>query len=364
MVKTIHTMEDLLDATYGGMFGRRVAKDAAVLTSTIGVYNAIFGAQAFAQVAYSQNALGILKKDPWKTSGYRAVTEAAATSGGGISEGGGIPTTVKPTYAEVTIAPKEHVTSFDMSTRQLFLEGKDDTLAWESHREQMMLTHNNLINRALLGDADTVAGDNIESLDRVIGSEGEANGSGYTTGDHDPWTEAVSGIDRDSAGLFDSYVSHGSTTDRYFALTHPDELIQNCAPYWKNGVENKVFLTGYDTLMRWSQAMQPLQRLDVMRAEIGMNGVKALGNTDAGIIVNAYNGIPIIASENVQQDTISRIMLIDNDSMSFETAVPTKYLQSEDYQAIDKFVREAVYYTAGELWCRVFPAQGKARDLK
>lgn len=366
MTRTLRTIEDLLEETYGaGIFGKRVAKDAAVTTSTTGVFNAIYGAQAFAQVAYSQSAFGMLPKKPWKKSGYRAISAASSTSGGGLSEGGAIPGTEQATFAEVKILPKEHVNSFDMTTKQLALEGKDDILPWEEHRANLEETHINLINRALCKDNDTLAGDNIESLDRIIGSYSEIDGVGQNAGDLDPWTETVSGINRDaSASAYDSYVSHNSGTDRYLATSHIDSLITNCAPYWKGGTENKGFLTGYDTLMRWSQLMQPLQRLDVVRANLGLNGVQTLGNTDSGLIVNAYNGIPIIASDNVEQDTISRIYLLDLDNISFETLSPTKYMQSEDYQAIDKFVREAVYYTAGELWCRKFKAQGKVRDLK
>ena len=81
-------------------------------------------------------------------------------------------------------------------------------------------------------------------------------------------------------------------------------------------MSNKVFITGYDTLFDWSQEMLPAQRLETTRVSTGINGIKALGNTDTGLIVNAYNGIPIIASNNVAQDTKSRINLVDLDHMA------------------------------------------------
>lgn len=370
----IETIEDLILSQYGVTVDGRIAKDAAVTSSTTGARNAIYSYGVFLGICLEANAYGILPKTPWPSTGYRAVQLPSASSGGGISEGGAIPATVKATYFENDLKIKEVAHAFDMSSIQKNLKGKDDVLVWEDHKDVEAQTFDNLINRMLLTDGNTLASNNLESIDRMIDTTAAGvTGCGNDAGDEDPWalldrSETTAGDDNYNSWA-DAYVSHGGSgsteTDREFSLSYIDTVMANTAAYWDGGsMNNKVFLTGFDTLYDWSQEMLPAQRLDVTRVTTGVNGVQTHGNTDAGLVVKAYNGIPIIASNNVPQDTKSRVYLIDLDYMSLWTLLAPEYLESSDPQAIDKFATEGVFHMQGELVATKFRGQGKVRGLK
>ena len=66
---------DELEALYYGYNRNLVRKaDAPIVTSTAGVFNAIYGAYAWAQLNLEANAFGILPKNPWDKSGWRLIT--------------------------------------------------------------------------------------------------------------------------------------------------------------------------------------------------------------------------------------------------------------------------------------------------
>ena len=66
---------DELEALYYGYNRNLIRKaDAPVVTSTSGVFNAIFGAYAWAQLNLEANAFGILPKHVWDKSGWRVIT--------------------------------------------------------------------------------------------------------------------------------------------------------------------------------------------------------------------------------------------------------------------------------------------------
>ena len=82
----ITTIGQLLEHCYGtGMMG--VSKlNAPVLTTTTGVYIAIYGAQAFSQLNNEANAFALLPKIPWEKSGWRVITaDAGATADDGAT---------------------------------------------------------------------------------------------------------------------------------------------------------------------------------------------------------------------------------------------------------------------------------------
>jgi len=377
MARIFNTIDDLIDATYGSNIfnAGRIRKDAPVLTSTAGAANNIYGAEVFAGFVTEANAFGVLPKKPWSKSGYRAAQAASATSGGGVSEGGAIPATVKASYFQCDMSKKTMANAFDMSTLQLGIEGKDDVLTWQAHRDLEAETFKNLVNRALLadGNADPTALTVFDSIDRhVATTAADVTGCGNTASYEDPWgllDRSATSSGNDNYGSWaDAQISHGGSTgtetDREFSLSYIDTVFAACAPYWKNGINNKVFITGYDTFMDWSQEMLPQQMLPLTRVKLGVNGIESLGNTDTGLLVNAYNGIPIILSNNVAQDTKSRIYLLDLDYMGIDLISPLTYYESEDYQAIDKFAREGVFKIEGELVTTKFRGQGKIRGLK
>ena len=370
----ITTIGQLLNKYYGPQM---VRKDAPVLTSTTGVYNAVFGAAAFSQLNNEANVFGLLPKRPWSKSGWRVITaDAGSTAGGGVAENGNIPATIKPTFAEVTATVKQVSHAFDVSYVHEGLVGKDDAVGdMEFLRGYFATLHAKRINEMLCVDADTLASTGFESVDRVTFSDAAETALGYTAGDAD-----IYDIDRSGASWSDAVVSHNSGNDR----TLTDQLIRdNLSTLETNGARTNIILTGNDTKWRIyglyeNQVRYPgvLQKNELV--QIGVNGVNTEEGTGFGCRVATVYGIPLFTSQAVQQDTISRIYLLDTtenqetgDPRLFVALLyPTLYFESgmsaanPDPFAVNRFGTEGVYYTAGELICTFFKAQGSIRDLQ
>ena len=220
-IKTI----DELEALYYGYNRNLLRKaDAPATTSTAGVFNAIYGAYAWAQLNLEANAFGILPKYPWDKSGWRVITAKPTlntnqgnTALGGTAEGGNIAETVKPTLQEIDVRPKTAQLPFSASEVMEWLatHSKDDI--WGglgSLRLYMAVQHKEFLNIQLLTDVErsvtgssTWAGtSDFESLDRIVSSSAEEGAlGGSMTGVYDPWA-ANATIDRDSSTTFDSTV--------------------------------------------------------------------------------------------------------------------------------------------------------------
>lgn len=375
--KNIHEM---IDAYYGKKFD--VAKaDAPVLSSTTGVLNKIFGAQAFSQLNSEGNVFALLPKYPWQHSGFRVITaDAGSTAGGGLAESATVPDTVKPTFAEISLSVKQVSHTFQASMIQTGLVKKsgDDAIGdMEFLRGYFATLHAKRINEQLCIDADTLAsaGNTFESIDRVTFSTAALTALSYTAGDED-----IHGIDRSANSWADAQVSHNSGTDRYLSLDIVRDLL---ATLEGKGARTNVIITGSDTKWRLfalaeaSVRYQGVLQKDVM-VSIGVNGVQTEEGINLGVRVATLYNIPVFTSQAVQQDTISRIYLLDT-TMQEDTGIPrlgisllypTLYfesgLNSKDGHpfAIDFYGDKGGYYTAGELVC-TFPAvQGSIRDLK
>ena len=357
-----------MNAFYGPYFKELRKADAPIATSTTGVYNPLFGPGLWVQVNLQQNLYGVIPKEPYKKAGYRAVTAASSTSGAGISEGGSVPDAVKATFKEVTVGIKDVAASFQMTSRELALQGKDDVPTWDEARELEAKTFSNRLNRSLSTDNGTLASNNLESIDRVCGSYSEITNctdgadAAYDTNDLDIYSQ-----DRDAAASWvDAYVSHNSGTDRTLTPALINALDTNVRPYWDGpGIQNKVYVTGYDTLQRWGELLQAQQRfMEVGKASISVNGIQTLPGQETGFDVQKYKGIPVIPDANIQQDTISRIYLLDLDYLKIAVNEPIQYFQSRDNKLLGKFVQEGLFYSQMELACTKFKSQAKLRDLK
>jgi hypothetical protein len=338
-----------------------------MLSTTAGTYQAIYGRKVWSQLNQEFNAFSILPKKPWDRSGWRVVTAKPSTSvGGGIPENGTLPDTTKPTFQHVAAKPKTIAHSFDMSEVAIFLADKDDGLGdiRSVLKEEMGKHHAEHINQMLLQDITTVAGNDIESLDRVTCADSTA----MTSGTHyDAADEDIYSIDRsaNSWSFAEGNADTGST-NRTLSLDHLDDLFQKL---WVRGGNPKVMLTGYDTLMRIQQLLQTQQRfMEERRVTPTYNGVKGVPGIEAGFVVATYNGVPIIPSKDVAKDSLSRIYMLDTDYLYFSTGIPTQYFESGietgDPFAINRLGQEGLYRTMGEIWTTFFGGQGSIRDLK
>ena len=385
-VRTVTDMEryyygagNAMGYTYTG--SELLKADSPMLSTTAGTYQAIYGRKVWSQLNQEFNAFSILPKKPWDRSGWRVITAKpnAGTLHGGVAENATLPETVKPTFQHVAAKPKTIAHTFDMSETAIFLADKDDGMGdiRSVLKEEMGKHHAEMINKMLLTDVDTPAGNNYESLDRITAAFHDDGTTASTTGMNDGHSDLsanddldIYSIDRENNSWSNAEMSNNvvgdTSTDRVLSLDQLDTLFQQV---WERGGNPKVILTGYDTLMRLQQLLQSQQRfMEEKRVTPTYNGVKGVPGIEAGFIVATYNGVPIIPSKDVQKDTLSRMYLLDTDYMYFSTAIPTQYFESGietgDPFAINRLGQEGLYRTMGEVWTTFFGAQGQIRALK
>ena len=401
-IKTI----DELEALYYGYNRNLLRKaDAPITTSTAGVFNAIYGAYAWAQLNLEANAFGILPKYPWDKSGWRVITAkpvlntaSGNTVLGGTSEGGTIAETIKPTLQELDVRPKTAQLPFSASEVMEWLatHSKDDI--WGglgSLRLYMAVQHKEFLNRQLLADvedqADTggaFAGTkDFESLDRIVSSGAEeaalgGSGSGY----YDPWA-ANATVDRDSGTTFDCTVESASGTIGTNGVLTDDTLraflrkIRIAA-----GKDPNVFLGSHEIYSEIQGLYMPSVRIPNPYGEalvqIDVNGIQSFKGTGVGIHVDSIYGIPFIPSKDAPSDTndsseVGRLFAFDTSDaegygyprIGIQIAIPTEYYEatrrSPGYPFVNNaFVEKGVFRTMGETVCRHFKSQGKIRDIK
>ena len=377
----VRTIQDMERYYYGGTAttgytyssGDILKADAPLMSTTAGTYQAIYGRKVWSQLNQEFNAFSILPKKPWERSGGRIITSKPSFNvGGGLAENATLPDTTKPDFLHVAAKPKTIGHSFDLSEVSMFLSDKDDGLGdvRQVLKEEMGKHHADHINRMLLQDVDTPAGNDLESLDRLTTDPAKmttTQGAVSALTDHDLYS-----ITRDgSVGCHSAEVDVGgdastSATNRNLSLNQLDGLFQQI---WTRGGNPKVMLTGYDTLMRVQQLLQSQQRfMESKRVTPTYNGVKGVPGIEAGFIVATYNGVPLIPSKDVTTDGISRIYYFDTDYLWFQTAIPTQYFESGietgDPFAINRLGQEGLYRTMGEVWDAFFGAGGSIRDLQ
>jgi len=396
IIQTIQDMESVYYSRAGVAFLEEsdlktpfMNKDAPVISTTTGVYNAVYGAQAWVQLNMEANTLGIMPKAPWNISGNRAITARSTTLPyGGRAESGALPATIKPTFAEVTTKPKIIANTFQVGEIQEYLADKSGDDAYGKMvdmRNYMAVEHKEDMNTQLNTENGTTANYNIESIDRVCGSYAELTNckendesTSYTPGDLD-----IYALDRDGgASWSDAYVNYNSTSGAVRQLT--DGLL-NTLQYntLQNGANKKgqVFQTGYDTWSTINQLYDTQVRYNIVGSayvQPGVNGIQTMAGSDVGLQVATLFQTPIIESKDTTVDTggISRLYLLDLSNpegfelprMCMKIAKPTQYFQAGINQgtpfAIDSFSDKGMYRTMGELYCTFFKVQGKLRDLK
>ena len=365
MTEYFQNMDDLLQYYYGDIFARQLKKDSDVTIGDSGMYSAIFGPELFREIVLEDSLMGALTKKPWKKSGYRVVTTAGETSGGGVADGGSVPATVEPTAEEITMVPKLHSRTVGMGVLQNAMAGKDDVVTWDGLRRETEDEFKDVANRALLTDVTTTAGNNFESLDRVCSSKAEEDDcSDVDAGDND-----IYGIDRDAATTYDAYVSENNNSDRTFTVSLVDTVLQNVDIYWRNGeYARKFIVTGRDTLFRWGAQLAPRLRFGSERVQFGVNGIQSMKGVEGGVALSSYLGIPVITDARVVQDTISRIYVVDQDTCWFGLVAPVMYSEvgndEREQILLGKHAKEGMFTMKGELVCTQFHNQGKVRDLK
>jgi len=330
----------------------------------------MYGAKAWSWLNEEANIFAILPKEPWTRTGWRCLTTRAETSGGGVDSDtdAGVPDpTTTLTFYQMRTQPKTMAHSWEVGELVEFLSGVDDAISLlPAYREQIGKDHAYVINYYLgVRMETTAAGDNFESIDRIVSSQDEIqNNAQISDAESNLYTTPYN---LNSATTWDSQVNHNGATDRDLTLTLIDTVLQTV---WDAGGQPKVLLTGTESLMRWQQLLEAERRfMDTARIVPTFGGVKGLApGVEAGFMVATYHGIPILTSQHVpDHDTIESIYYLDTDFIKFATAKPTVYSETsagKDFMYLDKFKFKGLYETMGELRCYRFNAQGKLTDLQ
>lgn len=358
-----NTIQDMKEAYYGPAdsdVALAVQKaDAPVISTTTGVYNRVYGEAVWELINNEAKTWGVLPKKPLNKTGFRVITARSSTLGtGGVGENAALPDTVKPTWALGNISLKEVVKTFDMSNRQQLLdEGDDDTIGFDELKQYMAKELANHVNKMLLADVDTLAGNNIESIDRVCSSQSEESAL-LTAGDAD-----IYGFDRSASTAYDAYVSHASGVDRAITedlmRTAIDSIEEN------SGERPNVIITGYDTARDIDALVNTQTRYTNERISInvGDGGIQTASGNDVGLRVAAFDAIPIVRDKDVVKDTKSRVYFLNTEYIEIGIKQPVQYFETSNFFEAGKLGKEGMYYLSGELVCTRLNAQGKIRDL-
>tara|TARA_R110000744_G_scaffold14040_5_gene40301 strand:- start:1092 stop:2453 length:1362 start_codon:yes stop_codon:yes gene_type:complete len=409
----INTIRDLEAQTYGmgGAFGGNdILKQAGVvqgihsghdastgaaasgvtaISSTTGLYNVLYGQKVWSMLNREVNALSMISKRPYTSSGWRVLksrpfggsgntlaeaiindTDTDATIGsdtpaasniGGVPENAGLSTAadglgaMAPTYAQLFMSPKTVAHQFDFSELAMEMAKIDDGIGdiRAQMREDMGIAHAEAQNMMLLmplehygetTDQSTGHLINIErnytSLNKIVSSRAEilAIDGGVIATDTASATKALAEIYGDerhtAASFLDSEVDFGSgyaaTDVRSLTLTLLNSMIRRLRVA---GGSPKVILTGYDTIQTIADLLQSQERF-MDRKEIvpTVNGVRGVKGAEVGFRVATYYDIPLIpckdmASTGNATSKTSDLLFLDTDHIWLAVMKPTQYFE-------------------------------------
>ena len=444
MVGYINTIADLEAQTYGLNFngannmllktagtvsGIHGGHDAATQTSpTSGIagnlYQVLYGQKVWSMLNREVNALSVMAKRPYTSSGWRVLskrpaggtgnthsfsqtgTNLAGTDAprldhiGGVPENASLSTSadgliaIAPEYSTLFMSPKTVAHQFDFSELAMEMAQIDDGIGdiRAQMREDMGKHHAEAQNLMMVAPLEaylqadkTNAAANIErnytSLYKIISSNAELDQM-----DSDDFPVAsitadiseayhIYGTNRDSASFLDCVVngkdSYASGGSRPFTLSILNATLRELR---QNGGSPKVILTGYDTLQTLSDLLQSQERF-MDRKEIvpTVNGVRGVKGAEVGFRVATYYDIPLIPvaamqSTSADSGTISDMLLLDTDHLWLAVMKPTQYFEdgisNGNPFGVGQLGNRALYRTIAEMGCSYFKGQGKIVNLK
>ena len=442
MVGYINTIADLEAQTYGlsslgasnmllktagTVSGIHGGHDAATQTSptsgiTGNLYQVLFGQKVWSMLNREVNALSVMSKRPYTSSGWRVLskrpaggtgnTHSFAKTGtdlvgtdtpridsiGGVPENASLSTAgdgliaIAPEYSTLFMSPKIVAHQFDFSELAMEMAQIDDGIGdiRAQMREDMGKHHAESQNLMILspleayGDTGATNGPanilrNYTSLYKIVSSAEEqdqmAADSFFAASANDNTVSHIYGTNRDNASFLDAVVngkdSYASGGSRPFTLSILNATLRELR---QNGGSPKVILTGYDTLQTLSDLLQSQERF-MDRKEIvpTVNGVRGVKGMEVGFRVATYYDIPLIPvaqmqSTSADSGTISDMLLLDTDHLWMAVMKPTQYFEdgisNGNPFGVGQLGNRAIYRTIAELGCSYFKGQGKIVNLK
>jgi len=377
----IRTIADLEASTYGmvGGTGNALLKSSGVVggfgtphdassnpftasASGLGdLYNLLYGQKVWSMLNQEVNALSMISKRPYTSSGWRVLksrpaggsgnafgigttdpgTDTADLSGisadhiGGVGENAALDgnaqlRALSPEYTKLYVSPKTVAHLFEFSELGMELAAIDDGVGdiRAIVREDMGKHHAEVQNKMLLMPLEhydhasyTLIEDNYTSLLKIVSSAGElaAMGdadlvaAGSTPADLPTQLVRIFGTDRTVSRSSEDYTGtddflsaevdfgagYAAGDARVLTLTLLNDMIRRIR---QNGGNPKVMLTGYDTIQHISDLLQSQERF-MDRKEIvpTHNGVRGVKGAEVGFRVATYYDIPIIPAKDMPQ---------------------------------------------------------------
>ena len=442
----IRTIKDLEAATYGtsGLAGNNLLKAAGIVqglgtphdgtsgvspydaTSATALYGVIYGQKVWSMLNQEVNALSMIAKRPYTSSGWRVMTSRpSGGSGAAFASGsagnalghdlpdsdqlGGVPENeslanipaVAPTYDRLYMSPKTIAHKFEFSELSMEMAKIDDGIGdiRAIVREDMGKFHAEVQNKMLLMPLEhyahatdlTAIGNNYTSLAKVVSSNAELvemdaqslvtiTGNNLAHATAAELTTLYGNVARQTGSSFmDAVVDFGAgyqaAENRSLTLSTLNSMIQSIR---LNGGGTKVILTGYDTIQALADLLQSQERF-LERKEImpSHNGIKGVKGREVGFRVATYFDLPLIPCKDMQKtahlsltdaNLLSDLMFLDTDHLWLSVMKPTQYFEdgvtSGNPFGVGKLGNQGLYRTIAEIGCSFFKSQGKITNLK
>ena len=420
---------NMLLKTAGAVTGIHAGHDAATQTQpTTGIagnlYNVLYGQKVWSMLNREVNALSVMSKRPYTSSGWRVLskrpaggtgnfhnftqtgTDLAGTDAprldhiGGVPENASLSTSgdgliaIAPEYSVLSMSPKTVAHQFDFSELAMEMAQIDDGIGdiRAQMREDMGKHHAEAQNLMLVSPLEAYlqadksnAAANIErnytSLYKVISSNAELDQMDTDNFPVSSITNDISeayhiyGTNRDDASFLDATIDFGdgyaSGDSRAFTLTIMNSLLRQLR---ENGGSPKVIMTGYDTIQTLSDLLQSQERfMDRKEVVPTVNGVRGVKGAEVGFRVATYYDIPLIPvvsmqSTSADSGTISDMLFLDTDHLWLAVMKPTQYFEdgisNGNPFGVGQLGNRALYRTIAEVGCSYFKGQGKITNLK
>ena len=446
MTGYINTIADLEASTYGisnlpagnallkqagAVGGIHTGHDGSPAFSGSGIsdvsalYNIVYGQKVWSMLNREVNALSMISKRPYSSSGWRVLQSRPAggsgnlftvdTSGtaslgelgsdspradliGGVPENAGLSTAadglgpIAPTYAQLNMSPKVVAHQFDFSELAMEMAQIDDGIGdiRAQMREDMGKHHAEVQNKMLVmplehyGESAAMPniGNNYTSLNKVITSRSELLAIDGTVIATDTTTASnalgkIYGRERFTAASFlDAEVDFGDVgyaagDVRSLTLTLLNNMIRNLR---LAGGSPKVILTGYDTIQTIADLLQSQERfMDRKEVMPTVNGVRGVKGQEVGFRVATYYDIPLIPVKDMCQtgngsEKTSDLLFLDTDHLWLSVMKPTQYFEdgiaNGNPFGVGTLGNRALYRTIGEVGCSFFRGQGKITNIQ
>lgn len=383
------------------------AADTSLASTDRGNYrNYIYGKQLWAQMNIRPTVFTAIPRNQYVKSGFRIIKDFASPAivpNSVMESMSRVPDVKVPKIESLRIDPRVIVNDpYSMTLAQQALDGLDDTVNFDAILEVLQTEFSMRINGQMLmanmnydfdpretsateqakvnyayyvanaGSLADPSGVPICTIDNLISGYTEYVNQGYS-GTAGAAAVDLFNLDRHSeASYLDAYVdcTTGTATKRSVSVDLLDNAVQQVMPYWKdNTMDNKVIITGFDTVGRIQQLHYQFQRfLGYGNYQSTYNGIKTCPGDVVGFGASQFKGIPIVpdvmTTKNMDGTGVSKIYVLDTNTIHNAILIPPTFIQDKTYLARRSLTDIATYYMAAQTVCTKPRANAKIMNLQ